>query len=244
MDQKPTQQTPATPASSASRGGRPSFGGGNRASGGPGGRPSFGGNRAGGAGGGRGNSRGGRPEREVREFEQKTLALDRVTRVTAGGKRMSFRAAIIIGDKKGRVGFAVEKGVDVQISMDKAYRTAKKHLVKVPLVNGTIPHMVWMKFGSAVVMLKPAPNGTGLKAGGAVRSVLELAGVPNAVSKIVNSKNKLNIAKATIDAIRQLRMPPPKVAKAQVAAPVSGESQAPAAKPAASGKRVAAKKTA
>lgn len=169
--------------------------------------------RTGGSGGGARRS-GGRPEREVREFEQKTLALDRVTRVTAGGKRMTFRAAILIGDRKGRVGFAVEKGLDVQISMDKAYRQAKKHLVRIPLINDTIPHAAWAKFGSAVVMLKPAPKGTGLKCGGAVRTVFELAGVPNAVSKIVNSKNKLNIAKATFAAIAQLRLPPPKAPKA------------------------------
>lgn len=178
------------------------------------GRSGSGSSRPGGSGGNR-RSGGGRPEREVREFEQKTLALDRVTRVTAGGKRMSFRAAILIGDKKGRVGFAVEKGMDVQISMDKAYRQAKKHLLRVPMVNETIPHPVWTKFGSAVVMIKPAPRGTGLKCGGAVRSVLELAGVPNAVSKIVNSKNKINIAKATFEAISKLRLPPPKPAKAE-----------------------------
>ncbi len=132
---------------------------------------------------------------------------DRVTRVTAGGKRMTFRAALLIGDRKGRVGLAVEKGLDVQIAMDKAYRQAKKHLVRVPLVNDTIPHPVSTKFGSAVVMLKPAPRGTGLKCGGAVRAVLELAGVPNAVSKIMNSSNKINIAKATFEAIAQLRAP-------------------------------------
>ena len=126
---------------------------------------------------------------------------------------MSFRAALIIGDRKGRVGFGVAKGADVQISMDKAYRKAKKTVIRVPLHNDTIPHAVWTKFGSAVVMLKPAPRGTGLKAGGAVRSVLELAGVPNAVSKIVNSKNKANIAKATFQAISMLRMPAPKKEK-------------------------------
>ncbi len=174
--------------------------------------PARGGDRRGFSGGRSGGPRGGgrgprRTEREVREFEQKTLALDRVTRVTAGGKRMSFRAALIIGDRKGRVALGVAKGSDVQISMDKAYRKAKKDLIRVPLVNDTIPHPVWTKFGSAVVMLKPAPRGTGLKAGGAVRTVLELAGVPNAVSKIVNSKNKLNIAKATLQAISLLRAP-------------------------------------
>jgi small subunit ribosomal protein S5 len=166
-----------------------------------------GGSRGGGRGG-QGGRRGG--EREAKEFDQKTLDLSRVTRVTAGGKRMSFRAALVIGDKKGRVGFGVAKGSDVQISMDKAYRQAKKHMVKVPMQDGTIPHSVEMKFGSAVVLLKPAPKGTGLKSGGATRVVLELAGVPNAVSKVLNSSNKINIAKATLAAIEQLRMNPTK----------------------------------
>lgn len=161
-----------------------------------------------GAGGQRGGGRGRGPRRdEPREFEQRTLALDRVTRVTAGGKRMSFRAAIVIGDKKGRVGFGVAKGNDVQLAMEKSFRQAKKTLVKVPLVEDTIPHPVTVKFGAAVVMLKPAPRGTGLKAGGAVRVVLELAGVPNAVSKIIRSSNKINIARATLEAIKLLSAP-------------------------------------
>ncbi len=207
MDQK----TNSTPAAAPAPAGRPPMGARRPPMGGPG--ANRGGSRGPGGQGGRGGDRRGGAQREVREFEQKTLALDRVTRVTAGGKRMSFRAALIIGDRKGRVGFGVAKGADVQISMDKAYRKAKKTVIRVPLHNDTIPHAVWTKFGSAVVMLKPAPRGTGLKAGGAVRSVLELAGVPNAVSKIVNSKNKANIAKATFQAISMLRMPAPKKEK-------------------------------
>lgn len=178
----------------------------------PGGRPGGSGGRGG--GGGRG---GRRDDREPKEFEQKILELNRVTRVTAGGKRMSFRAALVIGDKKGRVGFGVAKGADVALSVDKAYRQAKKKLVKVPMVNGTIPHMVLYKFGSAQVLMKPAPKGTGLKCGGALRVVFELAGVPNAVSKVLNSKNKINIARATILAIKQLRTPAPrKIASAEL----------------------------
>lgn len=165
---------------------------------------------AGGRGGAAGGARRGRPEREPREFEQKTLDLARVTRVTAGGKRMSFRAALVIGDKKGRVGLGVAKGKDVQLAMEKAYRQAKKNMVRVPLQNDTIPHAVLMKFSSAEVLIKPAPKGTGLKAGGATRVILELAGVPNAVSKILRSSNKINIACATLDAIRELRIPPKK----------------------------------
>lgn len=154
---------------------------------------------------GRGRGRGKRQERAPREFEQKILDLARVTRVTAGGKRMSFRCALVIGDKKGRVGLGLAKGADVQIAIEKAYKQAKKNVLTVPMVNETIPHGVNVKLGSAQVMLKPAPSGTGLKSGGAMRMVLEFAGVPNAVSKILNSSNKVNVAKATMEALRRLR---------------------------------------
>jgi small subunit ribosomal protein S5 len=143
-------------------------------------------------------------ERQPKEFEQKILDLARVTRVTAGGKRMSFRCALVIGDKKGRVGFGVAKGGDVQMAIEKAYRQAKKGVFNVVTVNDTIPHPVQVKFGSAIVFLKPAPKGTGLKAGGAARIVFEYAGIPNIVSKIKNSNNKINIAKGTLDALRHL----------------------------------------
>lgn len=187
----------------------------------PGGR---GGNRGGARGGDRGRGgdgrgprggRGGRrDEREPREFEQKILELARVTRVTKGGKRMRFRAAIVIGDRRGRVGFGVAKGADVSMAVEKAFRQAKKNLVKVPLVNETIPHEVGRKFAAAKVLLKPAPQGTGLKCGGPTRVVLELAGVPNAVSKLMGSNNKINNAKATFLALRALRAPVAKVTAA------------------------------
>lgn len=164
-----------------------------------------GGQQGGQRGGGR-DRRGGRPqERDPREFEQKTLELSRVTRVTKGGKRMRFRATVIVGDKKGRVGFGVAKGADVAMALDKAARQAKKHLIQVPLIKGTIPHAVAAKFGAGSIILKPAPQGTGLKCGGPVRVVLELAGVPNAVSKILGGKNKINNVKATFAAIKLLR---------------------------------------
>lgn len=168
-------------------------------------------NRPGGNRGGRseqgqkGRGRGRRDSRPVREFEQKILDLARVTRVTAGGKRMSFRCALVIGDKKGKVGLGVAKGSDVQIAIEKAYKQAKKNVLTIPLSNETIPHPVWVKYGAALVLLKPAPKGTGLKSGGAIRMILEFGGVPNAVSKIVNSSNKINIAKATLEALKQLR---------------------------------------
>jgi len=150
---------------------------------------------------------GGGAAREPREFEQKILELARVTRVTKGGKRMRFRASLVIGDRRGRVGFGVAKGGDVSMAIEKAFRQAKKNMVKVPFVNETIPHEIFRKFAAASVLLKPAPQGTGLKSGGPTRVVLELAGVPNAVSKIMGSKNKINNAKATFLALRALRMP-------------------------------------
>jgi len=179
-------------------------------SGAPGAAPRRGGMGQRGGRPGSGPRRGGRRDdaREPREFEQKTLDLSRVTRVTAGGKRMSFRAALVLGDKKGRVGLGVAKGLDVQLAMDKASRKAKKTMIRVPLVDDTIPHAVLAKFGAAEVLLKPAPKGTGLKAGGATRVILELAGVPNAVSKIIRSSNKINIACATLQAIQMLRVTP------------------------------------
>ncbi len=146
-----------------------------------------------------------KPEREPREFEQKILELARVTRVTKGGKRMRFRACLIIGDRKGRVGMGVAKGADVAIAVEKAFRQAKKNVITVPLVDGTIPHEARSKFGAAQIILKPAPEGTGLKSGGAIRMVLELSGIPNAVSKILGTNNKINNAKATFVALRSLR---------------------------------------
>ena len=153
------------------------------------------------------NKRGRRPggPREEREFDQKILDLARVTRVTKGGKHMRFRACVILGDKKGGVGYGIAKGADVSIAVNKASAKAKKTFVKVPLVDETISHEIWEKFGAARVMLKPAPKGTGIKAGGAMRVIFELAGVPNVVGKILGSNNKINNAKATISALKKLR---------------------------------------
>lgn len=170
------------------------------------------GGRQGGGGRGEGRGKGGprggrRDDREPREFEQKILELARVTRVTKGGKRMRFRASLVIGDRRGRVGFGVAKGADVAMAVEKAFRQAKKTLITVPLVKETLPHEVQRKFAAAIVLLKPAPQGTGLKCGGPTRVVLELAGVPNAVSKLMGSGNKINNAKATFLALAALRKP-------------------------------------
>lgn len=189
-----------TQAKAPARGPRQPNRGGDRR--GPGGKGGDRGQRPGGRG------RGDRPEREPREFEQKILELARVTRVTKGGKRMRFRASLIIGDRRGRVGFGVAKGGDVAMAVEKAFRQAKKNMVTVPLIEETLPHEVHSKFAAAKVLLKPAPKGTGLKSGGPTRIVLELAGVPNAVSKLLGSKNKINNAKATFMALQSLSRVP------------------------------------
>lgn len=143
-----------------------------------------------------------RPE----EFEQKIIDLARVTRVMAGGKRMRFRACVVIGDKAGRVGYAVAKGADVTLAVNKAVNKAKKDLLDLKFYNETIPHNVSCKFKAGKVLLKPAPTGTGIIAGGAVRDVLELAGIPNVVAKILGSSNKINNVKATFLALKSLQI--------------------------------------
>ncbi|NQV12356.1 30S ribosomal protein S5 [Candidatus Uhrbacteria bacterium] len=148
-----------------------------------------------------------RPEREPREFEQRILDLARVTRVTTGGKRMRFRVALVIGDKKGRVGFGVAKGTDVQLAIQKSFHQAQRNLVTLDLVEGTFPHRQEGQFGAANVIIMPAPKGTGLKSGGAMRVILDLAGVSDVVTKILGSKNKINVAKATFDALSQMVIP-------------------------------------
>lgn len=145
--------------------------------------------------------------REEKEFDEQVLELARVTRVTKGGKRMRFRATVVVGDRKGRVGFGIAKGADVALSVGKAVRAAKKRMITVPLVNETIPHRVLEKFAAAKVLLKPAPPGTGIKAGGAMRVALELAGVPNVVGKQLGSANKINNVKAVMLAFGALRRP-------------------------------------
>lgn len=150
------------------------------------------------------NRRGPMDERD-KEFEQKLVDLARVTRVTKGGKRMNFRATMVIGDKKSRVGFGIGKAGDVSVAISKAVKNAKKKLINIPMVNETIPHAVLMKYCSAKVMLKPAKKGNGIKAGGVVRVVLALGGVPNATGKILGSNNKINNLYATFEALKELK---------------------------------------
>lgn len=140
------------------------------------------------------------------EFESKLLDLTRVTRVTAGGKQLRFRAIMVVGDRKGKIGLGVSKGLDVSQAIEKATRMAKKNLFEVPInENGTIDHEIQAKFGPSVVLLKPQREGKGLVAGGTVRTLCQLAGIQNISSKILSrTSNKLNNAKATIKAFQLL----------------------------------------
>lgn len=149
--------------------------------------------------------RGGRPERTRPEFDQKIVSIRRVTRVMAGGRRFSFSVSMVIGDRKGRVGVGVGKAGDTQLAIEKAVRNAKKHMITVPMNKDShIPHDVHIKYASSEVMIMPAP-GRGLVAGSSVRTVLELAGVKDVTAKIFSrSKNKLNNARAAVEALKQL----------------------------------------
>jgi small subunit ribosomal protein S5 len=185
----------------------------------------------------------------AKEFEEKVISIDRVTRVVKGGRRFRFRATVVVGDGKGRVGVGVGKGGEVMTSIAKAVSKAKKSLITVPLRNTTIPHEIEVTFSGARVLLKPASEGTGVIAGGAVRNVVEAAGIHDLLSKSLGSSNKVNNAYATILALSQLRVESVKEAKkpAKVAKEIEAKEEAPAKKPAAKkpvAKKPAAKKEA
>lgn len=141
-------------------------------------------------------------DKTKKEFDELLLEARRVTRVTTGGRRMSFRATVLIGNKKGKIGLGLAKGPDVSVAVKKATNEAYKNLITVPIAkNNTVPYPLTTKFKACLVKLIPASAGTGLKAGSSVRSVLELAGYENMLSKIVGSGNKLNNAMTTIQAL-------------------------------------------
>ncbi len=141
---------------------------------------------------------------EEKQFSENVVSIDRVSRVVKGGRRFRFRALVVLGDGKGKVGVGVSKGQDVQAAVQKASDVAKKNMIDVALYNQTIPHEAEAKVGGAHILIKPAATGTGLKAGGVVRTVLEAAGVHNILSKSLGSSNKINSAYATIEALDQL----------------------------------------
>ncbi|MCL1876942.1 30S ribosomal protein S5 [Candidatus Saccharibacteria bacterium] len=162
------------------------------------------GERSRGERGGKNNRRGDNKPAEAKIFEEQTISVDRVSRAVKGGRRFRFKALVVVGDKKNKVGVGVAKGQDVQAAVQKASETAKKHLINIPIVNNTIPHEVEIKLGGARVLLKPAAPGTGIIAGGVVRSVIGVTGITNLLSKSLGSTNKVNIAYATVDALRSL----------------------------------------
>ena len=161
--------------------------------------------------GGRQQGRGGRrddrrnqaPE-APKEFEEVVVNIDRVARVVKGGRRFRFKALVVVGNRKNKVGVGVAKGADVQTAIAKATDVAKKHLVTIPVANDTIPHEIEVKLSGARVLIKPAAPGTGIIAGGVVRSIIGVTGIRNLLSKSLNSTNKVNIAYATIEALRGL----------------------------------------
>jgi small subunit ribosomal protein S5 len=151
-----------------------------------------------------GGPRGRRPEvaPEEKQFDERVVHIDRVARVVKGGRRFRFRALVVVGDRKHRVGVGTAKGADVTAAVTKATEVAKKHFVTIPVYKGTIPHEVEAKVSGARILIKPASPGTGLIAGGTVRVVLEVAGISNVLSKSLGSTNKTNAAYATIAALQ------------------------------------------
>jgi small subunit ribosomal protein S5 len=144
-------------------------------------------------------------EQVKKDFDQKVVEIKRVTRVVAGGKRMRFRALVVIGDKKGKVGVGIRKGMDVTEAVAKASNAARKSLIAVPVINDTIPHEMKLKYKSSVIFMKPALPGTGIIAGGAIRQVLDLAGVKNILSKMLGSSNKVNNVMAAYLALSKMK---------------------------------------
>lgn len=147
----------------------------------------------------------GKKESTPSEYEEKVVQVDRVSRTVKGGKRMRFRALVVIGNRKGKVGIGIGKAQEVLIAVQKAVSHAKKELIEVPIVNDTIPHEIKVSSGGATVFLKPAGVGTSIIAGGSVRAVIELSGIKNILSKIIGSSNKINNVKATILALKLLK---------------------------------------
>ena len=154
-------------------------------------------------GGRRDDRRNSAPE-APKEFEELVINIDRVARVVKGGRRFRFKALVVVGNRKDKVGIGVAKGADVQADVSKATDVAKKHLITIPLNGETIPHDSEVKFSGAHVLIKPAAPGTGVIAGGVVRQIIGVTGIRNMLSKSLGSTNKVNIAYATIEALREL----------------------------------------
>jgi len=145
-------------------------------------------------------------ENNISEFEEKIVQINRVSKKTKGGNKINFSVLTIVGDKKGRVGVGLGKALDVRTAIQKGISRAKKNLIEVPMKETTIPYQIKVKKGAAEVLIKPAPAGTGIIAGGPVRMVVELAGIRDIVSKVLGSNNKASNVYATIAALKQLKV--------------------------------------
>lgn len=153
---------------------------------------------------GRGPRRRDNTPQEPKQFEELVINIDRVSRVVKGGRRFRFKALVVVGNRKDLVGVGVAKGADVQSAVLKATEVAKKNMIKIAIENDSIPHDVELKFSGARVLLKPAAPGTGIIAGGVVRSIIGVTGITNLLTKSLGSSNKVNIAYATIEALKSL----------------------------------------
>jgi len=148
-----------------------------------------------------------RENREDKEYQEKVVQISRVTKVVKGGKKMGFRAVVIVGNGNGMVGLGIGKANEVASAIRKAVEDGKKNLIKIPIFGGTIPHDVEGKFSASSIVVKAAPKGKGVIAGGAVRTVLEMVGIKNIVAKSIGSSNPINVVRATISALQQLKDP-------------------------------------